>query len=109
MKSQLKLLSGLSLLALSIALAASASKAASFAAATQQPSVALDKTSIDYGEIFKGEELMAVFRVRNTGQEPLQLSETPVLPTKQTVGAYFREPGRRLTPVAASLLTPPPT
>lgn len=105
MKSQVKLLFGLSLLALSLALAASASEAA----AMQQPALVLDKTSIDYGEIFRGEEIIPVFRVRNAGEEPLQISETPLLPSKQRVAAHFREPGRALLPVAASLFAPPPT
>jgi len=102
----------LNLLALSIVLAAlvaSASKADSLAVSLQQPALLLDKTFIDYGDVFKGEELMSVFRVRNTGQEPLQISETPLLPTKQTVAASFQGPRRALLPVAASLLTPTPT
>ena len=102
----------LSMLALSIALAASAasaSKAASFKVAGQQPEVVLDKTSVDYGEIFRGEELLTLFRVRNAGQQILQISETPLLPSKQTISAYFRESRRALVPVSASLLIPSPT
>ncbi len=102
----------LSILALAIALvasAASASKAASFKIAGQQPEVVLDKTSVDYGEIFRGEELLTLFRVSNAGQQILQISETPLLPSKQTVSAYFRESRRALVPVSASLLIPSPT
>lgn len=102
----------LSMLALSIALvvsAASPSKAASFKTASQQPELALDKTSVDYGEIFAGEELLTSFRVSNAGQQILQISETPLLPSKQTVSAYFRESTRVLVPVTASLLIPSPT
>ncbi|HYP26004.1 MAG TPA: hypothetical protein VE262_04730 [Blastocatellia bacterium] len=76
-------------------------------AATQQPEVVLDKTSIDYGEIFQGEELLTLFRVRNAGQELLQLSETPLLPSKQA--ASFRESRLGPLPVSASLLIPSPT
>lgn len=102
----------LSILALSIALIASAaslSKAASFRAASQQPELVLDKTSVDYGEIFRGEELLTVFRVRNAGQQLLQISETPLLPSKQMVSLSSLEPARALVPVSASLLIPSPT
>jgi len=124
MKSQPNLLSlqraegagRLSLLARSAALialiylavsSAPASLSAAPKIAGQQPEVALDKTSIDYGEIFQGEELLTLFRVRNAGQELLQISETPLLPSKQT--ASFQGSRRRPLPVSASLLIPSPT
>ena len=99
-----------------VILAAPASAAAP-RIARQQPEVSLDKTSIDYGEIFQGEELLTLFRVRNTGQDLLQISETPLLPSKQTAAlreaslqeASLQESRRGILPVSASLLIPSPT
>jgi hypothetical protein len=54
----------------------------------------INKTDYDFGEIFLGETVTAVFTVRNLGAAALQLAENPIVPGKPTVGIY-RQPWRR--------------
>ncbi|HLG17720.1 MAG TPA: hypothetical protein VJH03_24970 [Blastocatellia bacterium] len=73
-------------LVLSLALAlmsgpviAESSRGAATPRNSASPSLIIDKTSHDFGEVFSGEELMQVFNVQNVGDAPLELSERPIL------------------------------
>jgi hypothetical protein len=50
------------------------------------PRLVIDSTKKDFGEVYAGEELEHVFTVRNEGDAPLELSQTPLL-TGESVGS----------------------
>ena len=60
------------------------------------PQLVVDNIRHEFGEVFAGEDLMHVFRVRNIGTAPLELSETPVLGNRPAK-VSFRQPLNELT------------
>ena len=73
------------------------------------PKFEIDKTLHDFGEVFAGEEIFAVFTVTNTGNAPLELSDKPLLVTRPTVSLYRRSPGDYWLPLrTASAIRPAP-
>lgn len=47
--------------------------------ADNAPQLAIDRTSHDFGDVFVGEILSTVFRVRNLGAKALELSDRPII------------------------------
>jgi hypothetical protein len=82
-------LAGTTVLALALIPGHSVSAAAQRAAGA--PQLVLDSIRHDFGEVFAGEDLSHVFQVRNIGNVPLELSETPQLGTRPSK-VVFRQP-----------------
>ena len=77
--------------------------------ASPLPKFEIDKTLHDFGEVFAGEEIFAVFNVTNTGNAPLELSDKPLLVTRPNVSLYRRSPGDYSLPLrTASAIRPAP-
>lgn len=69
--------------------------------AADAPRLVIERTRHNFGDVFTGEILSIVFRVRNLGTRQLELSEHPIL-TPRRVSA----PASELAPTKAVLISP---
>jgi hypothetical protein len=67
-----------------------------------RPEATIESTRHDFGEAFAGEELMHVFTVRNTGDAPLELSQTKILGIRRPTSATVRLLPVRFAPAGAA-------
>jgi hypothetical protein len=67
-----------------------------------RPEATIESTRHDFGEAFAGEELMHVFTVRNTGDAPLELSQTKLLGIRRPTSATAQSLPVKFAPASAA-------